>query len=136
MGLILDTSEFIFAERTRLAVRDLLKRFAESDSLAISAITLAELQHGVRRAATPQRKMSRERFISDVIKSLTVIPISIDIALRAGDLDAELEMKGEKLALNDLIIAATALAFDSAVVTSNVRHFNRVPGLLLIAPRR
>jgi tRNA(fMet)-specific endonuclease VapC len=136
MGLILDTSEFIFAERTRLAVRDLLQRFAETDSLAISVITLAELQHGVRRAVTTQQRVSRERFITDVIASVAVIPVSVEIALRAGDLDAELELNGESLALDDLIIATTALEFDSAVVTSNVRHFSRVPGLQLIAPRR
>lgn len=136
MGLILDTSEFIFAERTRLAVRDLLERFAETDSLAISVITLAELQHGVRRAATLQQRVSRERFITDVIASVAVVPVSVEIALRAGDLDAELELNGESLALDDLIIATTALEFDSAVVTSNMRHFSRVPGLQLIAPRR
>jgi len=132
MGLILDTSEFIFAERTRLTVDDLLARFDEADSIAISVITLAELQHGVRRAATPQQMTRRERFIADVVASVTAIPVSIEIALRAGDLDAELELNGESLQLNDLIIATTALIFDSAVVTSNVRHFSRIPGLQLI----
>ena len=84
MGLILDTSEFIFAERTRLTVNDLLARFDDSDSIAISVITLAELQHGVRRAATPQQMTRRERFIADVVASVTAIPVSIEIALRAA----------------------------------------------------
>jgi tRNA(fMet)-specific endonuclease VapC len=136
MGLILDTSEFIFAERSSLSVRDLLARFDESDPVGISVITLAELQHGVGRAANSEQRTKRKQFITDVISSVSVIEVNVEIALRAGDLDSELQMRGEGLPLDDLIIAATALVLNAVLVTGNTRHFSRVSGLQLGQPRR
>jgi len=40
--------------------------------------------------------------------------------------------KGMNLALADLTIAACTLEFGYAVATSNLREFNRVPGLEVI----
>ena len=50
MGIILDSSTLIGAERRRESVRDILERvraaFTETD-VALSAITAVELTHGV-----------------------------------------------------------------------------------------
>lgn len=67
-----------------------------------------------------------------------VFPVTASIALLVGELDAELEMRGHKIALADLIIACTALEQDFTVATMNLRHFERIPGLRvvnLIGPR-
>jgi predicted nucleic acid-binding protein len=57
LGLILDSSVIIAAERKRQTVEELLasvgRTFGEIE-IAISAVTLAELVHGVARANTPQ----------------------------------------------------------------------------------
>ena len=48
-----------------------------------------------------------------------------------GELRASLERRGERLDDFDAIIAAHALAYDSTLVTSKRRHFERVPRLSL-----
>ena len=61
LGLILDSSVIIAAERKRLTVEDLLiwvrQAFGEIE-IAISAVTLAELVHGVVRANTPEIRIA------------------------------------------------------------------------------
>jgi tRNA(fMet)-specific endonuclease VapC len=41
----------------------------------------------------------------------------------------ELEVKGLVIGAMDLLIAAHALALDATLVSNNVAHFSRVPGL-------
>ena len=56
-------------------------------------------------------------------------PVTVAIALRAGQLDGENQAQGLKFALPDLLIGVTALELGYSVGTSNVRHFGDVPGL-------
>src|SRR6266542_3225860 len=71
LGLILDSSVIIAAERKRQSVEDLLmfvgKTFGEIE-IAISAVTLAELVHGVARANTPEIRQARRAFIDELKK--------------------------------------------------------------------
>jgi tRNA(fMet)-specific endonuclease VapC len=50
-------------------------------------------------------------------------------AVRAGDLLALLDSKGVPIGTEDVLIGATALLAGLSVVTRNVRHFDRIPGL-------
>ena len=59
--LILDTNALIQLDRHGTGVWQI----AESDDLAIAAITLAELRHGVL-ASDERRRSARERFVDDV----------------------------------------------------------------------
>jgi tRNA(fMet)-specific endonuclease VapC len=132
MGLILDTTEFILAERAGRTLEQVLSALPASEGIGVSIITVAELQHGVRRAVTDSQRLPRQRFLDDLMRTVTILPISIAVALRAGDLSAELEMRGGRLPFPDLIIAATAVEYGFGVVTHNARHFNRVPGLQVL----
>ena len=53
-------------------------------------------------------------------------------AHRYGEVRAELEARGEPIGDSDTRIAAIALVHDLTLVTGNVRHFERVPGLRLV----
>ena len=135
MGLILDSDHLILAERRRFtAVQALTQLAAQSpgEQFGISAITLAELRHGVQRAATPDRRVLRQRFLDDLMMVTKVYPVTASIALLVGELDAELEMSGNKTGLADLIVGCTALEQDFGVATMNVRHFERIPGLRIV----
>lgn len=62
LGLILDSSVIIAAERKRQTVEQLLTSVAQAFGemeIAISAVTLAELVHGVARANTPEIRDAR-----------------------------------------------------------------------------
>ena len=135
MGLILDTTELIRAERNGVTVNRLLDDLHEDNVLAISIISLAELSYGVRRAGTTKRRDVRQKFLNDVRNTFEILPASESVCLLAGELNADLELRGERLYMPDLIIAATALTVGFDLLTENFRHFDRIPGLTVIRPQ-
>ena len=88
---------------------------------AYSSITRAELYAG-RRAD--------EAVIDDLLVAFQEIPVEREIAERAGRIRRETDM-----ALPDCLVAATAIFTRRSLLTRNVRHFGRVPGLRVRAPR-
>lgn len=132
MGLILDSSVFITVERQGRTVHEMLNEIEQSQKdieIGISVITVAELAHGVARAESPQRKQRRLRFIQELASGVPVHPVTASIAFRAGLIDGECQAKGVRLPLSDLLIGVTALELGFGVGTSNLRHFQLVPGL-------
>ena len=92
-----------------------------------SAVTVGELYRGAFRS--PHRDLHLERIEQHVLPAVTVLPYDQPVARVYGEVAAALEAKGRKLADADLQIAATALFHDLDLVTGNIRHFSRVPGL-------
>jgi predicted nucleic acid-binding protein len=90
------------------------------------------LAHGASRADTAPRKAKRLRFIEELLTALPVHSVTISIALRAGQIDGENQARGVRLPLSDLLIGVTALELDYGVATSNLRHFQSIPGLLVM----
>jgi tRNA(fMet)-specific endonuclease VapC len=136
LGLILDSSVIIAAERKRQTVEDLLtsigQAFGEIE-IAISAVTLAELVHGVARANTPLIKEARHAFIDELKKHVPVHPITASTAEIAGQLSGEQAAKGITLPADDLLIGASAIEQGYAVATLNIRRFQKIPGLQVLS---
>jgi predicted nucleic acid-binding protein len=66
VGLILDSSVAIEAERRGDTVQALLQRvidLADDQEAALSAVGVVELVHGIHRADTPECRARREEFI-------------------------------------------------------------------------
>ena len=57
------------------------------------------------------------------------LPLAEPADRHYGVIRSELERIGRPIGHNDLLIAAHARALDAALVTDNVREFDRVPGL-------
>jgi tRNA(fMet)-specific endonuclease VapC len=93
-----------------------------------TSITLGELMYGAHRV--PDRTAVLLRRIDELIPSqLPVLPFDESAARRYGSLRAALEVAGTLIGDADMRIAAIALAHGLTVVTANVRHLGRVPGL-------
>lgn len=58
-----------------------------------------------------------------------VLPSTPDVSWQFGRAYRHLRDNGNLIGTNDLWIAATGLAYEMPVVTRNVDHFRRVPGL-------
>jgi predicted nucleic acid-binding protein len=99
----------------------------------LSVVTLIELAHGVARADSPERKATRQRFLNELMTAMPIHPVTVSIALRAGQIDGEGTAKGLRVALADLLIGVTALQLGYRVATGNLRHFQMVPGLQIIS---
>jgi predicted nucleic acid-binding protein len=135
MGLILDSSVLIAAERQGRNARQMLTAIAHitgETEIALSVITLIELAHGMARADTAQRKQNRQQFIHELLTALPIHSVNVSIALRVGQVDGEGQAKGIRLPLADLLIGVTAMELGYTVATSNLRHFQRIPGLSVV----
>jgi tRNA(fMet)-specific endonuclease VapC len=134
VGFVLDSTVFIAAERAgknpRGVIEELLTHFDDTEA-TLSIITIIELAHGVERANSTERKVARERFLNELVMGISVEPITIPIALRAGKTDGNLQAQGLRISLGDLLIGTTALELGYAVVTHNVRHFKMIPDLVV-----
>ncbi len=132
MGLILDSTAVVAAERAGQSAYQLVESLGTSDTeLAVSVLTVLELAHGVERANTEKRLAARRRFLDDLLSGMPVRPVTTPVALRAGQIDGHLQAQGLRVALADLLIGATALEMGYAVATHNVKHFAMIPKLVV-----
>jgi tRNA(fMet)-specific endonuclease VapC len=133
MAIIIDADVIIRAEKGGF---DLPGWFAgqPGENFEIAAITVAELWHGVERA-TGARRLTRKKFLQEVISSLPVVAYTEEIAYVHARIWAQLEAAGKMIGHYDLVVAATALTHDRVVATFNTHHFAMVPGLKVIAPK-
>lgn len=126
----------IEAERQRLDVARLLRHIAErigEREAALSAISVAELAHGIHRANTAERRQARRAFLDDLKATVTIYPITADTAELAGKIHAESSQQGIIIPFDDLLIGACALERGYAVATLNHRHFQKIPGLQILS---
>jgi tRNA(fMet)-specific endonuclease VapC len=131
MGVILDTSVLIAAEKQRLNLTALFAAH-EEDTFCIAAITAAELLHGVERAKPAARKQSRSRFVEWILAQVDTIDFDLAVARQHAGIWAALEAAGKVIGPYDLLVAATAVHYDHRVATLNVSEFRQVRGLHLI----
>jgi len=93
-----------------------------------SSITLGELVYGAYRLED-RAGVLLQRLDETLLPNLPVIPFDASAARRYGETRAELERRGTPIGDADLRIASIALDRDLTIVTGNVRHFEKVPGL-------
>jgi predicted nucleic acid-binding protein len=136
MGLILDSSVLIAGERRGETVKQVIERVrgacGDVES-ALSVISILELTHGIYRAKTEADRETRKAFTEELTRDMIVHPLSLAISQLAGRIEGEQAAKGVSIALDDLIIGATALHLGFDVVTLNAKHFQAIPGLKVVA---
>lgn len=93
----------------------------------VSAVTVGELYRGAFRS--PDRVRHVQNIEDRVLPAVTVLSFDGSVARVYGEIQAALEAAGRRLADADLQIAATAMHHSLVLVTGNLRHFRRVPGL-------
>jgi hypothetical protein len=103
---------------------------APADALATSAICAFELRHGCH--GHPQGAALWARIAREVLARVRILPVDAEVAVRAGDVHAALAARRIPIGLEDVLIGATALVQGAEVVTRNVRHLSRIPGLRVV----
>lgn len=120
---ILDTC--ICIDLIRQKSPQLTQRISELD-IAISSITLGELEYGVYRSSAPEKNRTA---LQDFCEDMTVYPFDENAAAVYGKIRAELTSKRTPIGPLDTLIAAHALSLEYVLVTNNLREFQRVNGL-------
>lgn len=124
---LLDTSVFIADESGRPLDVDRLPH-----EVAVSAVTVAELHVGVLAARDVETRARRLATL-EATADLQVLAVDEGVAAAWARLRLHLAEAGRRLNVNDLWIAATALAHNLDVATRNPGDFGRVPGLRVVA---
>lgn len=124
---LLDTNIAIYVIKRRpMEVLESFNRHA--GQLCMSAISHAELIHGVEKSSIPERNF---RILEDFCSRLTLLDYGQKAAAHYGDIRADLERKGTPIGVNDLHIAGHARSEGLTLVTNNLKEFERVEGLRL-----
>lgn len=131
MGVILDTSVLIAAERGALRFEAMLEGLGDVE-VGMAAVTASELLHGCLRAINPDVRARRFAFVEGLLEIIPVLPFRLAEARQHAQIWAHLAGTGALIGAHDLLIAATALARGHGVATLNREEFGRVPGLRLV----
>ena len=132
---MLDSTAAVAAERQGKNAARLLEAVAlqtGDDDIAVSVVTILELAHGIARGDTPERREKRQRFLDELLTAVPIQPVTVPIALRAGQIDGQSQARGVRIPLSDLLIGASALELGFRVATTNVRHFRMISGLTIV----
>lgn len=108
----------------------------EEPTLYLAAVSVGELKRGVVRLDDGKRKSYLRNWLAEsVIKRFDerVLPANVDVCLRWGEMQAELEKQGKPMPTVDGLIAATALHHQLTIVTRNTRNME-ASGATLINP--
>jgi tRNA(fMet)-specific endonuclease VapC len=125
---MLDTNVCVELLRGRApGVLERLRQF-EIDEIAISSITLAELQYGVAKSTHPAR---HEVLLAEFCAPLAILPFDNIAAETYGRVRAALDRTGTPIGPLDTLIASHALSLGVTLVTNNEREYLRVAGLLV-----
>jgi tRNA(fMet)-specific endonuclease VapC len=124
--ILLDTDALSELMRARPASRLVarLERVPPAQQ-ATSAITLGEIAYGARKAGKP---VLFDRALG-LLRGVKILDFDRRAAERYGEIRLALERAGVRLADPDLRIAAIAVASERLLITGNLKHFGRVPGL-------
>lgn len=127
MRVMLDTNTCIFAINNNYIVR---ARFITEHPLgiSISAICEAELWFGVENSKTPEKNAKTLRSFLAIVE---IIPFDTLAAAEYGRVRTKLKRAGTPIGDRDTFIASHAKALGLVLVTSNVKEFRHVEGLLL-----
>jgi predicted nucleic acid-binding protein len=116
LAVLLDTRVLInFLRRKTSAVALLRELEGRRITLAISTVTVAELYAGMRQTEEAQTEK--------LIEVVECIPLTREIARRAGLIRAREQSLGRTFALDDLMIGATAIFYGFPLATENPRDF-------------
>ncbi len=135
LGVVLDSSVVVTAERKSLPVPQLVEAIQTTCGeieVSLSPITVAELVHGIYRARTPQAGQRRRDYIQELVNLVPLHPVTLQTAYLVGQIEGQEAAKGNVLPFSDLLIAAAAIEQGYAVLTENLRHFERIPGIQVL----
>jgi tRNA(fMet)-specific endonuclease VapC len=124
-GIIVDTDIIIDYLKKAQPGADILKKHYLSTRINITSITLYELLCGVQ-------KSGNERLINRLLRYVTVVPLDEASARKAAALHYALKCKGMDIGVKDSLIAGICEAHKLPLLTRNIKHFSRVPGIKLL----
>lgn len=94
--------------------------------IKIPAIVKAELLFGAYKSQAREKTTAQ---VHQFLVPFEILPFADEMARDYAEIRGTLELSGQPIGANDLIIVATAQNKNGILVTHNTREFSRIPGL-------
>jgi len=126
MNFLIDTNICIYIMNKRPP--EVIQKFKtmEVGQIAISSITVSELQYGVSESKYREENLKR---LDEFLTPFQILPYDEHASKFYGEIRSHLENQGTIIGPLDLLIAAHALSQNLILVTNNGKEFNRIPSL-------
>lgn len=128
MTYLFDTNICIYLINQK---HDYLKDKIESvglEEIAISTITIAELEFGIAKSATPYKERNRIALF-EFLTPFTFLPFEQIDAYEYAQIRNVLQKKGEITGNMDMLIGSQAISNNLTLITNNVKEFERIDGI-------
>lgn len=123
--ILVDTSILIdYYRKTNKANAFWISLIDQGYTFSLSAITKYELYAGAT--------VSQITFWDTILASITILPFDENCVDTVVQINKALKQKRKQIDLADLFIAATAMNNNLPIATLNIKHFERIDGLLLV----
>lgn len=120
-----DTSFLVALERGDARALEKLQKLEESgETIYVTAITVAEYYRGAHGSKDSKAALKSAK---EMLDRFAILDLDYRSAIIWGDLS--LVLKSNAIGDRDLFIASISLASGQTLITKNLRHFERVPGL-------
>ena len=101
-----------------------------NEEITIAAPAIIEIIAGLHLARTKKYYSQEEKDkVMKLINSLIVLDLNKESAILAGEIEADMENKGEIIDIEDIMIGAIAKCNNETLITRNKDHFEKIPGL-------
>lgn len=128
MRYLLDTNTCVALIRQRPP--EVLSRITKHQitDIAVSVLTIAELQYGVNKSSQVQQN---QQALDQFLIPFTLLDFDYAAAQAYGPIRATLEVQGIPIGPLDTLLAAQAVAHNLVLATNNTKEFSRIPQLIL-----
>lgn len=124
-SIVLDTDVLVSDLRGKTSVL----RELEGKNPATTVINAFELFHGAYKSKESSANLSATR---GLLGSLRLVGLSVKAAERAGEVLAQAQKAGHAIEIRDLLIGCIAREEGLSLLTHNVKHFRKIPGLTVV----
>ena len=135
-GYLLDTN--VLSELTKPTPAPRVEAFLREskDRVFVSVFSIGEIRKGIASLPAGNRRAILQDWLDNELMPWLgdrVLPITLGIAERWGDLAAQLKVMGKPRPIVDAVLAATAFEHDLVLVTRNVGDYRDL-GVTILNP--
>ncbi len=124
-GIVLDTDVLVSDLRGKTSIL----RELEGKDPATTVVNAFELFHGAYKSKESSANLSATR---GLLGSLRLVGLSVKAAERAGEALAQAQKSGQTIEIRDLLVGCIAREEGLSLLTYNVKHFRKIPGLTVV----
>jgi len=127
--ICLDTDFLVNFLRNRKEETDYIKENETDKELSTTYINLFELYYGAYKS---DEKLNNLKSITALLNRINILNLSNESVKKAGEILVKLEKEGKPIDFRDILIGTIALVNGYPIKTNNVKHFDKVGGLVVL----